>query len=192
MEHITECKARFEFCYPNNLTQCPHVLLICRNTHSHVDQAPSKTPWPYLEIFNQLLLWLDWRLADATPWHILIDVAFMTRLCQVLSWVGVCDPILANLHPPLANSDHVAWIISVLWYAHFPEGTGFDGKCSWQIVISLTLAHIRCTSHSCWEQKFASRRCLRAMCRRAWNHWGWNFQACHLHVLMHESLTHSH
>jgi len=41
-------------------------------------------------------------------------------------------------------------MISVLCHSHFfPWGTG----CSWPVVISLTLTHIRYMSHSCWEQK---------------------------------------
>ncbi|KAJ7306643.1 hypothetical protein DFH08DRAFT_824600 [Mycena albidolilacea] len=61
------CTATFDVYTPYDLYNCPHVVVICRNPHSHLNPDPVKTPPPLLEILRSLLLDLDWKLADATP-----------------------------------------------------------------------------------------------------------------------------
>ena len=103
------------------------MLLVCRNPHSHTDPLPSKTPQAIINIFNSLLQKLDWKLADATPRRILLDSAFMTGLRQVLGWMGLQDPTLADLHPSLGNADHAARLINNVRHQYYPHGTGLTG-----------------------------------------------------------------
>jgi hypothetical protein len=127
MERTEKCPARFEFYYPYNMEQCPYILLICRNPHSHADPTPSKTPQAVVEVFNELLEGLGWRLADATPRRIILDSIFLTGMRQALGWVGICDPTLGDLHPSLSNSDHTARLINTLRQNYYPHGTGLEG-----------------------------------------------------------------
>ncbi|KAF8590817.1 hypothetical protein K439DRAFT_1657169 [Ramaria rubella] len=127
LSRTESCPARFEFYYPYNLDRCPAILLVCHNPHSHADPFPAQTPQAVMDIFNNLLAHLDWKLADASPRRILLDSSFMAGLRRVLGWEGLCDPTLSDLHPSLGNSDHTARLINKLRYQHYPHGTGFEG-----------------------------------------------------------------
>jgi hypothetical protein len=72
---------------------------------------------------------MKWKLADATPRRIYLDTAFMEGLHQALDWnfpVGR-DATLQDLHPSLANLDHVRRLINTLRSMMYPSGTGFEG-----------------------------------------------------------------
>ncbi|KAF8573740.1 hypothetical protein K439DRAFT_1624842 [Ramaria rubella] len=88
----------------------------------------SKTPQAVLDVFNLLLEDLAWKLADATPWRIILDSAFVNGLHHALGWVDLCDPTLGDLHPSLSNADHTAQMINKLRDNHYPHGTGLEGK----------------------------------------------------------------
>ncbi|KAF8587967.1 hypothetical protein K439DRAFT_1652094 [Ramaria rubella] len=120
MVHMKKCPAVFEFYYPYNLNSCPYVLLVCQNPHSHTPQA-------ILDVFNSLLKDLGWKLADATPWRIILDSAFVNGLRHALGWVQLCDSTLGDLHPSLSNADHAAQMINKLRDRHYPQGTGLEG-----------------------------------------------------------------
>ncbi|KAK7022501.1 hypothetical protein R3P38DRAFT_3317686 [Favolaschia claudopus] len=122
-----DCDARFDIYTPYDLDDCPKIVVICRNPHSHVNPHPVKTPPPLLEIFRGLLLELDWRLADMTPRKLMVDSGFMSNFRRALGWKRPFDPTLAALHPSLGNLDHVRRYIDELRHVLFPEGTGFDG-----------------------------------------------------------------
>ena len=70
---------------------------------------------------------MTWKLADATPRRILLDNEFMAGLQGHLGWANAEEPILADLHPSLANADHVQRVITELRDLSFPDGTGFAG-----------------------------------------------------------------
>jgi len=125
------CPCCFEIYYPYDLEKCPKILLVSCSLHSHPDPPPSKTPKPIIQVFHSLLESLSWWLADATPRRILLDSAFMNSLQSILSWPkdSVRDPTLADLHPSLANIDLTEHLINALRDEHYPDGTGFEGKC---------------------------------------------------------------
>lgn len=127
VERTVQCEARFEFYIPREPHKCDFVLMVCRDPHSHPNPPPSRTPKSILNIFNQLLLRLDWKLADATPRRILLDTAFMTGLRDALGWPGIHDPTLADLHPSLGNHDHAWRYIHKQRSQLFPHGTGIQG-----------------------------------------------------------------
>ncbi|KII88254.1 hypothetical protein PLICRDRAFT_29844 [Plicaturopsis crispa FD-325 SS-3] len=122
-----KCSADFDIYTPVDLFACPQILIICRNAHSHPPPRPIKTPPVLLDIFRDLLLSLDWKLADATPRKIVLDSAFMCGLRNHLGWRKTYDPSLSHLHPSLGNFDHVRRHINTLRDEYFPHGTGFDG-----------------------------------------------------------------
>ncbi|KAK7032946.1 hypothetical protein R3P38DRAFT_2773440 [Favolaschia claudopus] len=120
------CNARFDIYTPYDLAECPKIVVICRDPHSHVDPHPVKTPPPLLEIFRTLLLELDWKLADMTPRKLMLDSGFVGSLRRALGWNRPFDPPLAALHSSLGNLDHVRRYIDELRHVLFPEGTGFE------------------------------------------------------------------
>ncbi|KAJ7505090.1 hypothetical protein B0H11DRAFT_1709164 [Mycena galericulata] len=121
------CTATFDIYTPYDLADCPGVVIICGNPHSHADPYPVKTPPPLLEVFRSLLLDLDWKLADATPRKLMIDSGFMGSLRRSLGWSKPFDPPLSALHPSFGNLDHVRRYIDELRDVLFPNGTGFEG-----------------------------------------------------------------
>ncbi|KAF8584865.1 hypothetical protein K439DRAFT_1616360 [Ramaria rubella] len=114
LSRTESCPTRFEFYYPYNLDQCPAILLMCNNPHSHADPFPARTPQAVMDLFNNLLAHLDWKLADASPCCILLDSSFMAGLHRVLGWEGLCDLTLSDLYPSLGNPDHTARLINKL------------------------------------------------------------------------------
>lgn len=113
---------------PNDLTNCPQVVVVSHNPHSHPPPLPVKTPFPLIQLFRALLLQLDWKLADATPCRIMLDSGFMQRFRQAIGWADRHqDPLLQDLHPSFGNLDHVRRLIEVMRANHFPFGTGFQG-----------------------------------------------------------------
>ncbi|KAJ7265241.1 hypothetical protein C8J57DRAFT_1069413, partial [Mycena rebaudengoi] len=121
------CAATFDVYTPYDLSDCPWVVIICRSPHSHPNPHPLKTPPPLMEVFRSLLLELDWKLADATPWKLMFDSGFMASFRQVLAWNRPFDPPLAALHSSRGNLDHVRRCIDELRDLLFPSGTGFEG-----------------------------------------------------------------
>ena len=87
------------------------------------------TPPAIVAVFKDLLLNMEWRLADATPRRIVLDSGFMRGLKQALGWFSTqSSPVLSDLHPSLANLDHVCRLINTLRLEIYPNGTGFKGN----------------------------------------------------------------
>ncbi|KAG1727710.1 hypothetical protein EDB19DRAFT_1857471 [Suillus lakei] len=147
---VHKCQTTYVIYVPNDLQDCPRVLVISRNPHSHPPPMPVKTPPPILRCFESLLLHLEWKLADATPHRIMLDSGFMDGLRRVLGWSLSWDhdPTLQDLHPSLGNLDLVRRRINVLRNTHFPDGTGFDGAkllADEQNKLPLGRKYVRCT-----------------------------------------------
>lgn len=130
------CQAKFDIYVPIDVVAVPQIVVICRNPHSHPPPAPIKTPPPLVNLFRSLLLDMDWELADATPRRIVCDSGFMKGLRTALGWTSHRSPDLADLHPSLANLDHVQRLIKNFRYEKYPMGTGFEGKLSFNIMHS--------------------------------------------------------
>ncbi|KAJ7834333.1 hypothetical protein B0H14DRAFT_2363848 [Mycena olivaceomarginata] len=121
------CTAKFDIYTPDDLSDCPFVVVICRNPHTHPPPHPVKTPPPLLDVFRSLLLDLDWKLADATPRKLMLDSGFISGLRRSLGWTKPFDLPLAALHPSFGNLDHIRRYIDGLRKVLFPDGTGFEG-----------------------------------------------------------------
>ncbi|KIK77556.1 hypothetical protein PAXRUDRAFT_166459, partial [Paxillus rubicundulus Ve08.2h10] len=127
----SRCKATYQVFVPHDLNACPCILILCRNPHSHPPPAPAKTPPPLKALFYELLSLLHWKLADTTPCHIFLDMAFIEGLQQVLDWDSVAmgrDATLSDLHPSFANLDHTRRLINKMRAEYYPCSTGYDGK----------------------------------------------------------------
>jgi hypothetical protein len=124
------CTAKFNIYVPHDLVACPRIVVLCSNPHSHPPPAPVKTPTPLVDIFHELLALMKWKLADATPRRIYFDTAFIQGLHEVLGWdfPDGRDATLQDLHPSLANLDHVRRLINILRSVKYPCGTGFEGR----------------------------------------------------------------
>jgi hypothetical protein len=128
------CKAKFDIYVPEDLPACPKVVVICRHPHSHPPPAPVKTPPSLVDLFRSLLVDMDWQLADATPRRIVLHSGFMRGLRTSLGWVSDQSPCLSDLHPSLANLDHVRRLIDVFRLEKYPLGTGFEGDLRFCII----------------------------------------------------------
>ncbi|KAG1815078.1 uncharacterized protein BJ212DRAFT_1447397 [Suillus subaureus] len=144
-----KCTTTYDIYVPNDLFDCPQVLIVSRNPHSHAPPLPVKTPPAIVKCFSSLLLRLEWKLADATPRRLVLDSGFMQELRCVLGWSPTADfdPHLEDLHPSLGNLDHVRRLINVMRMDHFPNETGFDGAkllADKQKMLPLKQQYIRC------------------------------------------------
>jgi hypothetical protein len=124
---VTKCKATFHIYVPDDLHACPRVVVVCRNLHSHTPPVPAKTPPPLVADLHQLLRDMGWHLADATPRRVMLDSGFVHGLQNLLGWESNQSPSLSDLHPSLANLDHLRRIINTMRCTEFPYKTGFEG-----------------------------------------------------------------
>ncbi|KAF9232965.1 hypothetical protein BU15DRAFT_90533 [Melanogaster broomeanus] len=122
-----KCTSTFYIYVPQDLAACPRVVVVCRNPHSHPPPAPIATPPPLVATFSELLHDMHWQLADATPRRVMLDSGFVRGLRKELGWNSDHTPSLSDLHPSLANLDHVRRLINTVRLQKFPNGTGYDG-----------------------------------------------------------------
>ncbi|KAF9231054.1 hypothetical protein BU15DRAFT_29339, partial [Melanogaster broomeanus] len=121
-----KCTSTFYIYVPQDLAACPRVVVVCRNPHSHPPPAPIATPPPLIATFSELLHDMHWQLADATPRRVMLDSGFVRGLRKELGWNSDHTPSLSDLHPSLANLDHVRRLINTVRLQKFPNGTGYD------------------------------------------------------------------
>ena len=117
------CTARYHIYVPHNLRACPRILVLCQSPHSHPPPAPVKTPLPLKDLFDELLLLMKWKLADATPQRIFLDTAVVEGLQRALGWDRITmgrEATLTDLHPSFANLDHVCRLINKLQTQQYP------------------------------------------------------------------------
>ncbi|KAG9309526.1 hypothetical protein JVU11DRAFT_10503 [Chiua virens] len=122
------CPTKYDIYTPNDLQDCPCIVIVSTNPHNHPPPLPIKTPPQLVSCLEALLLRLDWKLADATPRRLALDSGFVCSLRHALAWsLPEWDPSSHDLHPSLGNLDHLRRIINNSWMTSFPQGTGFHG-----------------------------------------------------------------
>lgn len=126
MQHLP-CKSKFRVFEPleEYREHCPKILVICHGEHSHPIPLPAKTPPSIRAELFDLLTMLDHDLPDLTPRRFLRHPAVNTFLRRRLP--DVPNPTLLDLHPSLANRDHIRAYILQAQANVFPEGTGWEG-----------------------------------------------------------------
>lgn len=122
-----ECKSKFKIFEPleDYHQKCPWVLIICSGEHLHPIPIPSKTP-PFIrnKIFD-LLNDIEDDVADLTLRRLLRHPVIKTYLKQELPHIS--DPMLLDLHPSLANREHLRVYIDTVKKDLYPNGTGWEG-----------------------------------------------------------------
>lgn len=74
------CMTTYDTFVPENLHDCPCVLVLSTNLHNHPPPLPIKTPVQIIDCLESLLLQLNWKLADATLQQLVLDSGFMHGL----------------------------------------------------------------------------------------------------------------
>ncbi|SJL06250.1 uncharacterized protein ARMOST_09586 [Armillaria ostoyae] len=110
---------------PDYHKDCPKVLVVCCSSHSHPIPLPSTTPALLKRELQNLLQDFDQDLPDLTPRRLLRHPLFRSYLKKALPHISF--PIGMDLHPSLANLDHLASIINHAVKNQYPEGTGWSG-----------------------------------------------------------------
>lgn len=111
---------------PEYRNVCPQVLVVCHGEHDHPIPLPAKTPPPIRAELFRLLESLDYDLADLTPRRFLRHPIVKSYLHERLPKIQ--NPALCDLHPSLANREHLKAFISLAKEKSFPLGTGWDGE----------------------------------------------------------------
>lgn len=113
---------------PYDLQKYPQTALVTSGSHSHPPPRRTKTPPIFVDYLNELLLDLDWRIADANLRQVTTDRQVTNRLRQIL---GKDDshvvPTLSDLHPSFSNLDHVNLYVQQARLLKFPFGTDWEG-----------------------------------------------------------------
>ncbi|KAF9561878.1 hypothetical protein CPC08DRAFT_634812 [Agrocybe pediades] len=126
MTHIP-CKVKFKIYEPleNLRSECPWALVTCLGAHTHPVPVPSSTPPQIEDKINDLLHLMEHDLPDMTPRRFLrhpLVQAYLKRTFPHLS-----TPMLLDLHPSLANREHLRVYINRAQRQFCPEGTGWEG-----------------------------------------------------------------
>ncbi|PBK84530.1 hypothetical protein ARMGADRAFT_943245 [Armillaria gallica] len=74
-------------------------------------------------------------LPDITPHRLLCHPLFCTYLTTQLP--DIPQPMAMDLHPSLANLDHLDTLINIAIKQEHPEGTGWNGMFLHPILLSL-------------------------------------------------------
>ncbi|KIJ46898.1 hypothetical protein M422DRAFT_46016 [Sphaerobolus stellatus SS14] len=123
------CKSRFLLYSPleEERENCSLVLLVCIGPHTHPIPFPRKTPKNIqAEVFDMLCC-MDLDLADATPRCMMRHPAVIAHLRSLLSNGSDQDNTLSDLHPSLANKDHLRIYVDKIKGEEFPLGTDWKG-----------------------------------------------------------------
>lgn len=126
MIHL-ECQAKFKVYepLPEYRTKCPWALVVCSGTHTHPIPIPSKTPPLFQREICTILHSIQSDIPDLTPRQFLQHPMLNAYLKHQLP--GINNPMLLDLHPSLANCDHLRWYIDSIKEKLYPQGTGWEG-----------------------------------------------------------------
>lgn len=105
---------------------CPWALVISQYAHEHPIPIPSRTPPTILREITAILGRLGHALPDLTPRHFLRHPILQLFLKDRLPELS--NPMLLDLHPSLANRDHLRHYINEVRDQFFPSGTGWEGR----------------------------------------------------------------
>ncbi|KAH7917224.1 hypothetical protein BV22DRAFT_1026787 [Leucogyrophana mollusca] len=107
-------------------SKCPRILVVCRGPHSHPIPLPTKTPPAIQAELMSLLKSLDQDLPDLTTRRFLRHPIIQSYLRHRLP--ALPYPAMSDLHPSLANKDHIQSYIQHAKGDCFPAGTGWEGE----------------------------------------------------------------
>ncbi|KAF8200102.1 hypothetical protein BJ912DRAFT_898089 [Pholiota molesta] len=121
------CESRFRIFEPieEYRIRCPRILVVCHGDHPHPIPIPTRTPHHIQKLLAQLLESIVSDLPDLTPRRFLQHPSTQSFLKNMFPKKSC--PTLIDLHPSLANKDHLRVYILKAQATHFPEGTGWEG-----------------------------------------------------------------
>ncbi|KAF6748810.1 hypothetical protein DFP72DRAFT_819855 [Ephemerocybe angulata] len=121
------CAVKFRVYRPaeREREKCPRVLVISMGEHTHGIPALTKTPPHVANEMRELLNLISDDLADLTPRRLIRHPVTLAYLKQKFPKSDV--PLLSDIHPSLANRDHLRIYIDPARERKFPFGTGFAG-----------------------------------------------------------------
>ncbi|KAK0449904.1 hypothetical protein EV421DRAFT_1704284 [Armillaria borealis] len=125
MVHL-KCNSKFWVYHPQkeHRRECPHILVVCHTAHTHSIPILFTTLEHIQSSLQRIAQSLDHDLPDITPRHFMrhsILRAFLRNEFPHLQ-----EPMLTDMHPSLANLDHLGSIISAIAKKEFPSGTGWS------------------------------------------------------------------
>lgn len=110
---------------PNDLQACPFIAVVFRDQHTHPIPLPTRTPAPVVSWIGDLLRGMGHHLADTTPLRFSRFGSVKHALRSLFP--DVLTPTLIDLHPSLANNDHLRVLINKEKKKLYPLGTDWDG-----------------------------------------------------------------
>lgn len=138
------CESKFTIYIPEvqHQASCPKVLVICHSPHAYPIPIPATTPELIKHVLRTLLLSIRPELPDLTPcW--LLRLPLLHSFLQI-SLPRIDNPMLTDLHPSLANLDHIKALIDQTAKSQYPKETGWDSKVL-EYMHQHNLYSIRCT-----------------------------------------------
>lgn len=110
---------------PEYRNECPYVLIVCNGPHKHPIPIPLRTPDSVLEKLNTFLAPLS-NLPNLTAHCLLGNKA--AKLFLKTELLLISNPTFFDLHPSLANLDHLQVYINKAICSIHPHGTGWEGN----------------------------------------------------------------
>ncbi|KIJ33839.1 hypothetical protein M422DRAFT_182788 [Sphaerobolus stellatus SS14] len=123
----TFCNSRLLLYIPTEdfISVCPYILVVCVGPHEHPIPIPSKTPPTIKEQVLDMVRRMDLDIADATPRRMMRHPAVYTRIRELCP--DMENPTLIDIHPSLANKDHLRVYVNQIKSDIYPEGTDWNG-----------------------------------------------------------------
>lgn len=117
----SKCTCKFAIYTPQKqyCDKCPWILIVWHSPHNHPPPTPTKTPFAIITAILDLLSSFDCELPDMTTLTFLQHPASAAFLRTRLLHLEL--PTFTDLHPSLANTDHLGWYGKVQYKVSRPR-----------------------------------------------------------------------
>lgn len=123
---LCESKYRVYVPWESYQKDCPKVLVVCSGQHTHPIPLPTKTPPTLRAELLRLMESLEHDLPDLTPRRFIRHPTVCAYVRNRLPHMH--NPMLSDLHPSLANQDHLRAYIRQAQSKCLPCGTDWEGE----------------------------------------------------------------
>ncbi|KAF9026394.1 hypothetical protein BDZ89DRAFT_1134819 [Hymenopellis radicata] len=122
-----ECTAQFRLYEPleEYRKTCPYVVVSYSGEHTHAPPLPLTTPQRIRSEIFEIFAKMGEDLADLTPRRFLRHAITRTYICSKLP--NMRHATLGDVHPSLANREHLAMYICQAKARIYPQGSGWQG-----------------------------------------------------------------
>ncbi len=115
--------------------ECSHIVVMCHTAHTHLIPILFITPEHIQSSLWRIARSLDHDLPNITPRCFMCHSILRAFLWN--EFPHLQEPMLIDMHPSLANLNHLGTIISAIAKKEFPSGTGWSGMSQNTSVILL-------------------------------------------------------